>query len=92
MPFILRGVVLRGVDSVMAPSGPRLAAWARLARDMDLELLETMVTEIGLSDVNDVAPDVLAGKVTGRLLVDVCLLYTSPSPRDATLSRMPSSA
>ena len=71
MPFILRGVFLRGVDSVMAPSGPRLAAWARLARDMDLELLETMVTEIGLSDVNGVAPDVLAGKVTGRLLVDV---------------------
>ena len=71
MPFILRGVILRGVDSVMAPSGPRLAAWARLARDMDLERLETMVTEIGLSDVNDIAPDVLAGKVTGRLLVDV---------------------
>ncbi|MEC8267763.1 MAG: MDR family oxidoreductase, partial [Pseudomonadota bacterium] len=56
MPFILRGVVLRGVDSVMAPSGPRLAAWARLARDMDLERLETMITEIGLSDVNGVAP------------------------------------
>jgi acrylyl-CoA reductase (NADPH) len=71
MPFILRGVVLRGVDSVMATSGPRLAAWVRLARDMDLERLETMVTEIGLSDVNDAAPDVLAGKVTGRLLVDV---------------------
>ena len=71
MPFILRGIVLRGVDSVMAPSGPRLAAWARLARDMDLERLETMITEIGLSDVNGVAPDVLAGKVTGRLLVDV---------------------
>ena len=71
MPFILRGVVLRGVDSVMAPSGPRLAAWARLARDMDLERLETMITEIGLSDVNGLAPDVLAGKVTGRLLVDV---------------------
>ena len=71
MPFILRGVVLRGVDSVMAPSGPRLAAWVRLARDIDLERLETMVTEIGLSDVNDAAPDVLAGKVTGRLLVDV---------------------
>ena len=71
MPFILRGVVLRGVDSVMAPSGPRLAAWVRLARDMDLEGLETMVTEIGLSDVKDAAPNVLAGKVTGRLLVDV---------------------
>ena len=71
MPFILRGAILRGVDSVMAPSGPRLAAWARLARDMDLERLETMITEIRLSDVSEVAPDVLAGKVTGRLLVDV---------------------
>jgi len=71
MPFILRGVILRGIDSVRAPSGPRLAAWARLARDMDVERLETMITEVGLSDVNDVAPNVLAGKVTGRLLVDV---------------------
>jgi acrylyl-CoA reductase (NADPH) len=71
MPFILRGVILRGVDSVMAPAEPRLSAWARLARDMNLDLLETMVTEIGLSDVCGVAPDVLAGKITGRLLVDV---------------------
>ena len=71
MPFILRGVILRGVDSVMAPAEPRLSAWARLARDMNLDLLETMVTEIGLSEVCGVAPDVLAGKITGRLLVDV---------------------
>ena len=71
MPFILRSVVLRGVDSVMAPAEPRLSAWARLARDMDLALLETMITEIGLSEVCDVAPSVLAGKITGRLLVDV---------------------
>ena len=71
MPFILRGVILHGVDSVMAPHASRLSAWARLARDMDLNLLETMVTEIGLSDVTSMAPDVLAGKITGRLLVDV---------------------
>ena len=71
MPFILRGVILHGVDSVMAPHASRLSAWARLARDMDLNLLETMVTEIGLSDVTSVAPNVLAGKITGRLLVDV---------------------
>ena len=71
MPFILRGVILHGVDSVMAPHASRLSAWARLARDMDLNLLETMVTEIGLSDVTTMAPDVLAGKITGRLLVDV---------------------
>ena len=71
MPFILRGVILHGVDSVMAPHASRLSAWARLARDMDLNLLETMVTEIGLSEVTTMAPDVLAGKITGRLLVDV---------------------
>ena len=71
MPFILRSVVLRGVDSVMAPAEPRLSAWARLARDMDLSLLETMITEISLSEVCDAAPNVLAGKIKGRLLVDV---------------------
>jgi acrylyl-CoA reductase (NADPH) len=71
MPFILRSVVLRGVDSVMAPAEPRLSAWARLARDMDLSLLETMITEISLSEVCDAAPNVLAGKIKGRLLVNV---------------------
>lgn len=70
-PFILRGVTLCGIDSVMAPAQPRQAAWARLARDMDKTKLEAIVTEIGLEQVVDVADDVLAGKVKGRLVVDV---------------------
>lgn len=70
-PFILRGVTLRGIDSVMAPAAPRQAAWDRLARDMDKSKLEAMVTEISLEQAIGVADDVLAGKVKGRLVVDV---------------------
>lgn len=71
MPFILRGVTLYGIDSVMAPAAPRKAAWERLARDLDASVLETVANDIKLSDVPGVATDVLAGKVTGRLVVDV---------------------
>ena len=71
MPFILRGVTLYGIDSVMAPMSKRLTAWERLANDLDLELLETMINEISLGDVIDIAPKVLAGEITGRILVDV---------------------
>ena len=72
MPFILRGVALLGVDSVMAPMAPRLAAWQRLATDLDKRLLDDdLVTEVSLSEAIDAAPDVLAGKIRGRLLVDV---------------------
>ncbi|NHN37889.1 oxidoreductase [Pseudomaricurvus alcaniphilus] len=70
-PFILRGVTLCGIDSVMAPTAPRQAAWARLARDLDKAKLEAMVTEIDLKQALVVAEDVLAGKVKGRLVVDV---------------------
>lgn len=71
MPFILRGVTLYGIDSVMAPAAPRQAAWERLARDLDANVLETVANDITLSEVPGVAADVLAGKVTGRLVVDV---------------------
>lgn len=71
MPFILRGVTLYGIDSVMAPHGPRAAAWERLARDMDPALLESVATDIALSEVPGVGADVLAGKIKGRLVVDV---------------------
>jgi acrylyl-CoA reductase (NADPH) len=71
MPFILRGVRLLGVDSVMAPKGPRLAAWARLARDLDPAQLELIATEIGLGDAIATAADLLAGQVRGRVIVDV---------------------
>lgn len=71
MPFILRGVRLLGVDSVMCPKGPRLAAWARLARDLDPALLDVIATEITLGDAIAAAADLIDGKVRGRIIVDV---------------------
>lgn len=71
MPFILRGVRLLGVDSVMAPKAARLAAWERLARDLDPALIDVIAAEIGLSDAIGAAADLLAGKVRGRIIVDV---------------------
>ncbi|MEZ5567355.1 MAG: MDR family oxidoreductase [Halioglobus sp.] len=70
-PFILRGVTLYGIDSVMAPLPAREKAWARLARDLDAATLEAVARDITLEDVITLAPDVLAGKVRGRLVVDV---------------------
>jgi len=70
-PFILRGVKLVGIDSVMCPMTDRLAAWERLATDFKLGSLDAMTTEIGLGEVIASAPQVLAGKVRGRLVVDV---------------------
>lgn len=71
MPFILRGVRLLGVDSVMAPKVARLAAWERLARDLDPALIDVIGAEIGLGDAIAAASDLLAGKVRGRIIVDV---------------------
>jgi acrylyl-CoA reductase (NADPH) len=70
-PFILRGVVLYGVNSVTAPIARREHAWARLAKDLDPRKLDAMTKEIGLSDAIAVAPEILAGHVRGRLVVDV---------------------
>ena len=71
MPFILRGVRLLGIDSVMAPKPKRMAAWERLARDLDPALLDTIATEIALGEAIGVAADLLDGKVRGRVIVDV---------------------
>lgn len=70
-PFILRGVTLYGIDSVMAPKALREQAWARLARDLDLDRLERLVHEIPLAKAIDAAAEILAGRVRGRLVVDV---------------------
>jgi acrylyl-CoA reductase (NADPH) len=70
-PFILRGVTLYGIDSVMAPMARRHEAWQRLARDLDLAKLALITTTITLADVIATAPKVLAGQVRGRLVVDV---------------------
>ncbi|HEV2612334.1 MAG TPA: MDR family oxidoreductase [Noviherbaspirillum sp.] len=70
-PFILRGVKLIGIDSVMAPKAKRLAAWQKLASDLDVQKLERITQEIPLSEAIARAPDILAGKVRGRLVVNV---------------------
>lgn len=70
-PFILRGVTLAGIDSVMAPKALRLEAWSRLARDLDIAKLEMITQEIGLADVIDTAAKLMDGKVRGRVVVDV---------------------
>jgi acrylyl-CoA reductase (NADPH) len=71
-PFILRGVSLLGVDSVMAPKAPRMAAWARLERDLDLGLLDVIGgREIGLAGAVEAANQLMDGKVRGRIVVDV---------------------
>ncbi len=70
-PFILRGVTLAGIDSVMAPIERRQEAWQRLARDLDMEKLAAMTSEAGLSEVVGAADDLLNGKVRGRLVIDI---------------------
>lgn len=73
MPFILRGVTLAGVDSVMAPLAKRQRAWERLARDLDPALLEIMVQEIPLAAAIASAHDLMEGKVRGRVVVRIAV-------------------
>jgi acrylyl-CoA reductase (NADPH) len=70
-PFILRGVSLLGVDSVMAPRELREPAWNRLARDLDPTALECISKVIGLGEVAAAAQEIVSGKVRGRIVVDV---------------------
>ena len=71
MPFILRGVQLIGVDSVMAPLALRQVAWQRLARDLDPGLLEAMVQEIALDEAVEGAAQLMDGRVRGRIVVRI---------------------
>jgi acrylyl-CoA reductase (NADPH) len=70
-PFILRGVSLLGIDSVMCPIEPRKAAWARLAQDLDRSKLSEITHEIGLDQVVGMGAQILAGGVRGRLVVKI---------------------
>jgi len=70
-PFILRGVCLLGIDSVMCPLEPRKAAWNRLARDLEPKKLAGITQEIGLDQVIGLAPQILAGQVRGRVVVKI---------------------
>ncbi len=71
MPFILRGVTLYGIDSVMVPRPLRQQAWARLAEDLDLTRLHLLTREVPLSQVVTLGDAFLAGQVRGRILVNV---------------------
>ena len=68
-PFILRGVSLLGIDSVMAPRALRVEAWKRLARDLDPARLAALTTEIGFDGIRQAAEDIVAGRIRGRVVV-----------------------
>lgn len=70
LPFILRGIDLRGVDSVQCPSQVRAEAWSRLSTDLSLEALDAATEMRPLSDVPALAPEILAGRTRGRVVVD----------------------
>lgn len=70
-PFILRGVTLAGIDSVMCPRPERLEAWRRLGTDLDISKLETISTEISLADAIPAASKLINGEIRGRVIVDV---------------------
>ena len=71
LPFILRGISVYGIDSVMLPRAPREVAWRRLGTDLPLDKLDSMVSEASLSDLMALAPKILKGEIRGRVVVDV---------------------
>ena len=71
IPFLLRGVNLLGIDSVMCPREERIEAWQRLVRDLPFECLDQMSRTVRLSDLPELAPKILNGEVRGRIVVDV---------------------
>jgi acrylyl-CoA reductase (NADPH) len=71
IPFILRGVALIGIDSVMAPMYKRERAWERLSNDLDTAKLEEMIVDASLEDIPNLAQEILAGKVRGRVVVNI---------------------
>lgn len=70
-PFILRGITLAGIDSVMRPLEDRIEAWQRLADILDPSVFDDISTDISLTEAVEVAGDLLAGKVRGRVVVDI---------------------
>ena len=70
IPFLLRGVSLLGIDSVMCPYPERLSVWSRIADVVDLAKLDSLTSEVSLGDIATLAPDILAGQVKGRTVVN----------------------
>jgi acrylyl-CoA reductase (NADPH) len=71
LPFILRGITVYGIDSVMLPKAPREEAWRRLGSDLPLDKLDSTVSEAGLGDLLALAPKILKGEIRGRVVIDV---------------------
>lgn len=71
IPFLLRGVNLLGIDSVMCPREQRIEAWSRLARDLPLDRLDRMIEEVPLSQIAGLASRILGGQIRGRTVIDV---------------------
>jgi len=71
IPFLLRGVGLLGIDSVMCPREERVEAWQRLVRELPLDRLERMIQRVPLSALPELAPKILKGEVRGRTVIDV---------------------
>lgn len=71
LPFILRAVTLAGINSVQAPIALRTEAWSRLASDLDVDLLDSLTTTVGLADACAAASAILAGSIRGRTVIDV---------------------
>jgi len=71
IPFLLRGVNLLGIDSVMQPYDNRVRAWARIAKDLPMDKLDAMIQPATLSDLPQLGRDILKGQVKGRVVVDV---------------------
>ena len=71
IPFLLRGVNLLGIDSVMCPRDERIEAWSRLVRDLPMERLDTLTETVPLSAVPELAPRILAGATRGRIVIDI---------------------
>lgn len=70
-PFILRGIALYGIDSVMAPLEKREQAWARLVQDLDMNLLEDLSFDLDFTDLPQAGEDILAGKIRGRAIIKI---------------------
>ena len=73
LPFILRGITLAGIDSVMAPLARRQLAWDRLAKDLDPAKLEAMVEEVPLARAAEKAAELMAGKIRGRVVIKISI-------------------
>ena len=69
LPFLLRGIAVYGIDSVMLPMAPRQEAWRRLGTDLPLDKLDSTIVEARLEDIPDLAQTILKGGVRGRVVV-----------------------